>query len=386
MVAVRGVGWPEPPNPDNDVGAGGPELTFDFSANAGAEPGLSDEELYAHILDMAALGHNLGYDALWMVEHHFSDYYPSPSPLILLSHVAALCPHLSLGTMVLVTPWYDARRLAEEISILSHLTRADLHLGLGRGTAPMEYEAFDIPMEEAIERFEESYRLIELALSGRPFTFSGRHMKVPREITLRPLANRDKVNFYGAIGNPLSAARMARLGLSPLCLSYFDFETQEDILDNWTTEARALGCISDESKVIAVNCVMADSDAEAERLARQYLPAWFQMQIDHYEVDKRLHRHIRTYEAFDRLLGNFHAFSDPERMQSFLDLQFIGTADTIGQRIERYREIGFNRIIIQAGVPGTPRSLQKDVLTRFAHEVAPHYSARFNEPIRKVGR
>ena len=385
MVAIRGVGWPDPNSGKKNPRRSDSELTFDFSANAGAESGLSDEDLYIHIMDMASLGHRLGYDTLWMVEHHFSDYYPSPSPLVLLSYVAALCPRLSLGTMVLVTPWYDARRLAEEISILSHLTKGDLHLGLGRGTALSEYQAFDVPMEEARERFRESYELIDLALQGEPFTYNGRYLRVPRKITLRPAANRDKINFYGAIGNPLSAGRMAQLGLSPLSISYFDFETQEDILSNWAAVAKARGKATDVSKAIAVNCVIADTDEEAQEIARKYLPTWFQMQIDHYEVDKRLHRNIKTYEAFDELLGKFHSFSDPKTMEAYLGLQFVGTAQTIGARIERYQDAGFNRFIIQAGVPGTPRSVQRDVLTRFAKEIAPEYSSRFNEPVRKVG-
>ncbi len=385
MVSIRSAGWPDAPTNKKKAREGGSELTFDFSANAGAESGLSDEDLYIHVMDMASLGHRLGYDTLWMVEHHFSDYYPSPSPLVLLSYVAALCPRLSLGTMVLVTPWYDARRLAEEISILSHLTKGDLHLGLGRGTAFSEYQAFDVPMEEARERFKESYELIDLALQGEPFTYSGQYLRVPQEITLRPVANRDKINFYGAIGNPLSAGRMAQLGLSPLSISYFDYETQEEILSNWAAVAKARRLATDVSKVIAVNCVIADSDEEAEAIARKYLPTWFQMQVEHYEVDKRLHRNIKTYEAFDELLGKFHSFSDPATMDSYLALQFVGTAETIGARIERYQDAGFNRFIVQAGVPGTPRSVQRDVLTRFAKEVAPEYSSRFNEPVRKVG-
>jgi hypothetical protein len=47
------------------------------------------------------LGAELGYDAAWVVEHHFSDYYPTPSPLLLLSHIAARCPGFGLGTAVL---------------------------------------------------------------------------------------------------------------------------------------------------------------------------------------------------------------------------------------------------------------------------------------------
>ena len=43
-------------------------------------PGKSDHELYCDLMEDCALGHKLGYDAAWLLEHHFSDYYPTPSP------------------------------------------------------------------------------------------------------------------------------------------------------------------------------------------------------------------------------------------------------------------------------------------------------------------
>ena len=58
-----------------------------------------------------------------MVEHHFSDYYPTPNPLMFLSHIAAACPGLGLGTAVMVLPWYDPVRFAEDVAMLATLSR-----------------------------------------------------------------------------------------------------------------------------------------------------------------------------------------------------------------------------------------------------------------------
>src|SRR3546814_13586414 len=70
-------------------------------------------------------------------------------------------------------------------------------------------------------RFEESWRIIELALRGEPFAFKGRHFSVPREIVSRPRPYSDKIHFYGAIGSPASGAIMGTLGLAPFCLAQF---------------------------------------------------------------------------------------------------------------------------------------------------------------------
>ena len=90
-----------------------------------------------------------------------------------MAHIAAAFPDLSLGTSVLVLPWYHPLRLAEEIAMLNSMTRGTLHLGIGRGTARMEYDAYNVDMNEARARFAECYRIVEKGLSGEPFTHDG---------------------------------------------------------------------------------------------------------------------------------------------------------------------------------------------------------------------
>src|SRR3546814_3172831 len=88
-------------------------------------------------------------------------------------------------------------------------------------------------------RFEESWRIIELALRGEPFAFKGRHFSVPREIVSRPRPYSDKIHFYGAIGSPASGAIMGTLGLAPFCLAQFPDHLLTRILDQWQTSFAA---------------------------------------------------------------------------------------------------------------------------------------------------
>jgi alkanesulfonate monooxygenase SsuD/methylene tetrahydromethanopterin reductase-like flavin-dependent oxidoreductase (luciferase family) len=133
------------------------DVSFGFQAAAAGETGRSDQDLYRDMMDDCALGSRLGYDAAWLLEHHFSDYYPTPSPMLLMSHIAARFPDLSFGTSVLVLPRYHPLRLAEEIAMLNSLTRGTLHLGIGRGTARMEYDAYNIDMNEGRARVSRKF-------------------------------------------------------------------------------------------------------------------------------------------------------------------------------------------------------------------------------------
>ena len=206
---------------------------FAYQIGAVGEAGLTDRQLYREAIADAELLHRLRYDAAWMVEHHFSDYYPQPNPLLFLSHIAAACPGLGLGTSVMVLPWYDPVRFAEDVAMLQTLSEGDLHIGMGRGTAKSEYDAFGIGMETARDRFRETWEFTRKALQGGPVTHAGHYARWTTPTVLRPALQGRMPNFYGAIGSLESAAIMADLGLPPLCLSSFPDKLLRRILETW---------------------------------------------------------------------------------------------------------------------------------------------------------
>jgi alkanesulfonate monooxygenase SsuD/methylene tetrahydromethanopterin reductase-like flavin-dependent oxidoreductase (luciferase family) len=352
-------------------------VIFDFGANAGAELTLTDQELYSHVFALAKLGYELGFNAVWSVEHHFTDYWPTPSPLMTLGHIAARCPGLGLGTMVLVTPWHNPLRMAEEIAMLSNMTDGALHLGIGRGTAPLEYEAYNVPMVEAQDRFIEIDQLVRLALSQRRFSFEGQFYHVPREVELRPRPRREQIHFYAATVNPTSAERNATMGLPLLCTASPP-DILRGVLDQWRKATAANGGNANAVHAVSAIAVLADTDAEARRLAKDYLPSWFRLQYEHYEVAKELHQTIKTYEPFQKLMGHFLILSDPDKnvdaWNTYMETALVGAPETVSRRVSQYRAIGFERILIQPGAPGVPRALQEQTLRRFAREVAPAFS------------
>ncbi len=154
-------------------------IEFGFAATAVDAPGASDGELYRSLLAECELNRSLGFTTAWALEHHFSDYFPTPDILLLLANLAPRFPDMGLGTAVIVTPWHNPLRLAEQIAMLSVLGDGPLHLGLGRGTAKFEFDAFDMDMEESRRRFQESWEILQLALTGEPFSYKGELYQVP---------------------------------------------------------------------------------------------------------------------------------------------------------------------------------------------------------------
>ncbi len=349
-------------------------MTFGVQTAPSTDRPKSDKQLYDEVIEDVKLAETLGYESVWMLEHHFSDYYPTPSPLLFMAHVAALCPDIGLGTSVLVLPWYHPVRIAEEIAMLNSLTRGTLHLGLGRGTAKSEYDAYGVAMPEARGRFAETLEIVRKGLSGEEFTHEGAYYRVPRPIRLRPEPVDKPVRLYGAIGSPQSAGVMADLAIPPLCLSTFPARLLEKILATWDERAPPE---ADRRKAISIKMLIADSDAEALRLARRHFPPYFALQADHYEADANPWENIEDYTQFSRMFSNLRQLADPDALGPYCEMNLVGAPETAIARLKAYAALGFDYALVSAATPGMPKDLQREVMTRFAKEVAPHFSPRF---------
>lgn len=338
--------------------------------------GTDDAQLYREVIADASLAQTLGFESAWFIEHHFTDYYPVPSPLVFMSHIAAKCPGLGLGTCVAVTPWYNPIRLAEEISMLSNLTTGDLHIGMGRGTASLEYDAMGIDMGLSREMFAECWTVVQRFLSGERFAFDGQFTKMGREVNLRPRPNNKRINFYGALGSPPSAALMADQGMAPLCASGFPMDLLAGMLRKWKDRIGDKITSVPSTRPVMVNCFIADTDEEARDISRTYTPIYYQQQVEHYEIKTTDWSKIRGYESFQKTFDSFQRMCDPANLGPWMDLQMIGSADTVAARIEQYKAAGFNKIIVHCATPGIPREVRHDTLKRFARDVAPRFAAK----------
>lgn len=357
----------------------GKDVEFGWVASAAGAPGAADEEFYEGILADCGLNRSLGYSTAWVLEHHFSDYYPTPDPMLLLSHISARFPELSLGTCVIVTPWHNPLRLAGQIAMMSILSRRPMHLGLGRGTAKLEYDAFGLDMGEARDRFKETYEILDLALSGEPFSYRGTYLEAPKETRIRPKPHRERINFYGAIGSPDSAAIMGSMGLAPICTSIGDFEKQAATLQTWKEAAAAAG--HDTSNVtfpIMIDCIVADTDDDAIEQAVLYKPRFMQAQIDHYTPHITDWENTKGYEAWKRIWDGIQSRTTREGIVPWTEWQLIGSAETVRAKLQKFVDAGFNHIICLYSTPGIPVDVRQEWSRRFAAEVAPHFSSAFS--------
>src|SRR3954471_17184286 len=100
----------------------------------------ADHEVYRDEIRLADQAEPLGFESIWSVEHHFTDYTMCPDVVQFLSYMVSRTPTLKRGSMVVVLPWHDPMRVAEQISMLDRLSGGRMILGLGRGAGKVEFD------------------------------------------------------------------------------------------------------------------------------------------------------------------------------------------------------------------------------------------------------
>ena len=133
------------------------------------------EVVYERALSRIDLMDRTGYDAVWLAEHHFTDYSVCPSVHLMGMHVAARTQNLRIGTAVSLAALYHPLRLAEEVALLDMLSGGRVNWGAGRGFDPVEFKAFGIPPDESADRFREAVDIVVAAWKQERLNWQGKY-------------------------------------------------------------------------------------------------------------------------------------------------------------------------------------------------------------------
>src|SRR5947207_13655795 len=140
-----------------------------------APPGRSAAAIIGEEVEQMVLSERLGFDSVWLTEHHYADYGLSAAPSVLLATVAARTERVKLGTAVYVLPFHHPLRLAEETATLDILSRGRLVVGLGRGNRPQEFLGLCVPQDESRTRMQEGLEILRRAWTEERVSFEGLH-------------------------------------------------------------------------------------------------------------------------------------------------------------------------------------------------------------------
>lgn len=341
----------------------------------------TDKYIYENDLRLGGMAEELGFQSIWGVEHHFTDYTMCPDVVQFLSYFAGKSENLLLGSMVIVLPWHDPMRVAEEISMLDNMSNGRMILGIGRGLGRVEFEGFGRDMNISREYFTESAQMILEGLEKGYCEFDGQHVKqVRRDIRPRPFKS-FRGRTYAAAVSPESSRIMARLGIGILIIPQKPWEHVERELGEYRQIYREVNGEEAPAPVLG-GWVYCDEDAgRAEEMARKYIGGYYQTVVDHYEMQGSHLKDTKGYESYVAMQEMANA--DLERMiEFFLSIQVWGTPAQCYDRIvdftSRTGAGAFNGVFSYAGMPhaDAERSMRL-----FAREVMPEVKKLPGQPL-----
>ncbi len=328
----------------------------------------------------------LGFDSLWALEHHFTGYAMSPAPTQLLAYFAGRTKRIQLGTAVIVLPWHDPVRVAEQIALLDVMCGGRCLFGFGRGAASAEYEGFRIPMGEARPRFVEAAEIVVKALTNDSFVHDGQFFKIPRtSIRPRPISNPER-RFYASSVSPESAEVIAKLGFGMLMIMQNEWSKCREDIEKFQTMSRAAGFVP-KSPIILTNVSCAESREEAQERAFRYLGRKWQSIDDHYHFSDGHLADVKGYEAYGKTAKTYAKLKDPANLKKatdfYVSIQIVGTPDDCLQQIGALQKVtGMEHLVTEFSFGNLPHHESEKAMRLFADKVLPtlQHDAAFAAP------
>ena len=185
-------------------------------------PTLDDHALIEETIEQCILADEVGWDAVWFVEHHFlTGFSMSPCPEVMFGALSRLTKRIRLGFGVVILPYHHPVRVAEKVAFLDHMSKGRMEFGTGRSAA-FEQVGMGIDPRDTRAMWEESLAMIPKIWESDTFEWEGRFWKVPpREVLPKPY-QKPHPPIWTAANQPSTYQLAAQKGIGVMALGISD--------------------------------------------------------------------------------------------------------------------------------------------------------------------
>lgn len=306
-------------------------------------------------VEQSVLAEELGFDSVFMTEHHFSRHGIVPDNLAMLAFIAAKTSRIRLGTAVSVLPLHDPIRLAESAALVDVLSNGRLEFGIGRGYQWGEFDGFALDLSERVSRFDESIEVILRAWSSElGVTHEGEHWRY-RNATPYPqpvqqphppiwMATTSRDGFERCVAGGWGVMLPQAVSLKIVAQWVAEYR---EVCDEFEVGFDASKLILARGLHIAVSDELAWSDAGS------------------------------AYQDFLERAVSVAAAPGGEATPLTFDLESIGStalicsAQTATEKLQEIRKLGIENVIFFSNMGGLAHELVVESLQHFAEQVMP---------------
>ena len=310
-------------------------------------------EVYDQTLRQIAWAETIGYDDVWLTEHHFCEDAHAPSILPLCAAVAVRTSKIRIGTSVLLLPLYHPVRVAEDAATIDILSHGRFELGVGVGYRPEEFAGLGLRSQDRGARMDEGLEIIRALWRGETVDYRGRHFTV-EGAKLSPMPVQTPPPLWVGGFAPASAKRAARIGDG-----YLGTGEMTELVKIYREERARLG-LAGPGRLAGGHFWLVASKDPKRTLA---------------EIGPHVLYQIEVYNQWLAAAGQalFPPVSSPEQLVEMGILQILtpqAAVDAVGAYVEA---TGIERYYSWSVPPGYPEEKMNEHLQLFAEEVMPAF-------------
>jgi alkanesulfonate monooxygenase SsuD/methylene tetrahydromethanopterin reductase-like flavin-dependent oxidoreductase (luciferase family) len=334
---------------------------------------MSDAEVYQREVKIALEAEAMGFDMLLPVEHHFFDYAMVPDNAQLLAYIAARTSKIKLMPAAFILPWNDPLRVVEKAVMLDHLSEGRALVGMGRGLAKREFDAFRVSFSESRARFDQAAEVILRGLETGIVEADTQFYKQPRiEIRPRPRGSfKDRVYMVGM--SPQSVEMCGKLGLGCMKFSNAPWDVAaKDVQRHRDLYRASQG--REAPPVITSDLLFVDNDVRrAEAVARKYMAGYYVQVLEHYELlSDNFANAGGAYASYAEMAQALRSTDQQAVVDAYIECNLWGDPAMIIEKLQMRRElIGPFDLAVSLGYAGMPYADTYSSRKLFVEKVLP---------------
>lgn len=335
-------------------------MTFGLALQTDFPPHVSPAVRVDELREQVRAARDAGLTSIWALNHYLGNMQTF-QPLTILSALAEHAGDMMVGTNMFILPLRHPVDVAEEFASLDQITNGHAVAGFGMGYRSNEYEAFGVPMEERIARYEESVELIRALWSSEAVDFDGQFFTVKgQRIGIPPVQPGGPPIWVGAGVHRPGARRAAKYGDGWIVPPHAEPDKLRSILAYYAQQREKLGRGPADQIVVRRELVLDENAQRAREIGLQARGSNSEMYAQFEAPDKTdTYRHLKGTDGLTDVADKSYLFADP---------------DTAIEQLKEIEDIGVTHCILRMQWFDLPQERMLETLELFRTRVLPAFA------------
>ncbi len=338
-----------------------------------------ERQTFLDCVEQAVLADEIGYHAVWAVEHHgLFEYAHSSAPEVFLAFVAARTRRIRIGHGVTLTPfrYNHPIRVAERIATLDILSGGRVNWGSGKSSSLVEQVAFESDIPALHGQWLEALEMIPRMWREEVFEHRGKHFRIaPTQVVPKPV-QKPHPPMFAACSKPESAAAVGALGLGALNFALGnDRYLKQKIADYRKAVAGAAPKHHEKNDHFAVTpaALILPDDRKACQYGYRGARFFSESLAAYYLAGRRpvgplpVPRDFLPETELEEI-RRYRAEADAPL------LAVVGDPSAAREAVSRYREAGVDEVILVMQMGTVPHELILESIRTFGERVMPEFA------------